>query len=94
MPAGEGALDGIADDALVLLIGPAGAGKSTWAAANVPPEAVISSDELRALVAGDAADQGATADAFRLLHGIVRARLVVLQHFAHRGHRNRQRLDF
>jgi predicted kinase len=62
-------------DALVLLVGPSGAGKSTWAARELPAEAVLSSDAFRALVAGDAADQAATADAFTVLHAVARARL-------------------
>jgi protein phosphatase len=61
--------------ALVLLIGPAGCGKSTWAARHFPPDQVLSSDAFRAMVAGDATDQSATADAFRLLHLATRARL-------------------
>lgn len=60
---------------LVILVGPAGAGKSTWAARHAPPGTVLSSDEMRAMVAGDAADQSASADAFRLLHAVVEARL-------------------
>jgi predicted kinase len=60
---------------LVLLVGPSGSGKSTWAARHLPPEAVLSSDHYRALVAGDAADQAASADAFKVLHAIARARL-------------------
>lgn len=65
----------IPDGALVLLVGAAGSGKSTWAAARFRPTQVVSSDELRARVADDAADQGATRDAFALLHAIVRARV-------------------
>lgn len=63
------------DDALVLLIGPAAAGKTTWAATHVRPSAVLSSDGFRELVADDASDQTASADAFRILHLVVRARL-------------------
>ena len=63
------------DDALVLLVGPSGAGKSTWAAARFPAEAILSSDAFRAQVAGDAADQSATADAFKVLDMVARARL-------------------
>jgi len=62
-------------DGLVLLIGPAGVGKTTWAMAHFPSHAIISSDALRELLSGDADDQGATRGAFRLLHTIVRARL-------------------
>lgn len=69
-------LDDLAPGTLVLLVGPAGAGKSTWAARQRPATAVVSSDALRAAVSDDPTDQGATADAFRLLHTIVRARLV------------------
>jgi protein phosphatase len=61
--------------ALVLLIGPAGCGKTTWAARQFGSHQVLSSDAFRAIVAGDAADQAASADAFRLLHQAVRARL-------------------
>jgi len=60
---------------LVLLVGPAGAGKSTFAARRYPGSWVVSSDALRAMVADDAADQRASADAFRLLHLVAAARL-------------------
>lgn len=68
-------IESLPDDALVLLVGPSGAGKTTWAAARFPSEAVLSSDAFRAQVAGDAADQSATADAFQVLHTVARARL-------------------
>jgi protein phosphatase len=67
--------DAIRAGTLVLLVGPAGSGKTTWAAAHHPETAIVSSDGLRAAVADDPTDQDATADAFRLLHAIVRARL-------------------
>lgn len=60
---------------LVLLVGPAGAGKSTYAARRYRPTEILSSDVFRALVADDPADQDANADAFRLLHAAARARL-------------------
>jgi len=66
---------GLPADALVLLVGPSGSGKSTWAARQLQPEQVLSSDACRHVVAGDAADQSATADAFKVLHVIARARL-------------------
>jgi predicted kinase len=67
--------DGWPRDALVLLVGPAGAGKSTWAADQFELDEILSSDAIRAQVAGDAADQSATADTFKVLHLIARARL-------------------
>jgi protein phosphatase len=65
----------IADPALVLLIGPAGAGKSTFAAAHFKPVEIVSSDHLRGLLANDPADQTASADAFRILTLMVAGRL-------------------
>ncbi len=63
------------DDAVVLLIGPAGSGKSTWARARFSQTQVVSSDALREMVSDDAADQDATRDAFAILHAIARARV-------------------
>ena len=65
----------IPEPALVLLIGPAGAGKSTFAAAHFKPVEIVSSDHLRGLLANDPADQSASADAFRILTLMVGARL-------------------
>jgi protein phosphatase len=56
------------DPSLVLLIGPAGAGKSTFARKHFRPTEVLSSDFFRGLVADDEADQSASRDAFDLLH--------------------------
>ena len=61
--------------AMVVLIGPSGAGKTTFAARHFARTEVVSSDECRALVSDDGADQAATPAAFRLLHAIVRERL-------------------
>lgn len=63
------------DPALVLLIGPSGAGKSTFAAKHFEPNEVISSDTLRGMLADDPADQGASAEAFRLLSILANGRL-------------------
>ena len=63
------------DPAFVLLVGPSGAGKSTFAAAHFKPTQVVSSDALRAVLTDDAGDQGASAEAFRLLAIIVNGRL-------------------
>jgi predicted kinase len=62
-------------NALVLLIGIAGSGKTTFARAHFAAPEIVSSDALRALVAGDPTDQTATDDAFELLHTIVGKRL-------------------
>jgi len=65
----------IPSDALVVLIGPTGSGKSTWAAAHARPEQVVSSDALRGTVGLHPTDQKASADAFAVLDRIVEARL-------------------
>lgn len=46
-----------AEPLLTLLIGPAGAGKSTWAARHAAPGSVVSTDALRAELLGDHRDQ-------------------------------------
>lgn len=61
--------------ALVLLVGVAGSGKSTFAARHFAPTQVLSSDALRAVVADDPKAQSATEDAFDLLHRILAMRL-------------------
>jgi predicted kinase len=58
-----------------VLIGAAGAGKSTLAARWFAPAAILSSDALRAIVSGDEADQAATRPAFAILHRRLRQRL-------------------
>lgn len=63
------------DDAMVMLIGPSGAGKSTFAASRFLPTEVLSSDAMRAMVADDPHDQGATDAAFELLHATLQLRL-------------------
>jgi len=67
--------DLIPGDALVVLIGPAASGKTTWAAAHFRPSQILSSDAFREMVADDQSDQSATPDAFRLLHLVAAARL-------------------
>lgn len=55
-------------DALVVLVGASGAGKTTFATRSFRPTEILSSDAFRAIVADDEADQGATRAAFELLH--------------------------
>lgn len=62
-------------NSLVLLIGPAGCGKSTFAAKHFKPTQVVSSDECRALISDDPADQTVSRAAFEILHHIVELRL-------------------
>lgn len=61
----------IPDPGVVVLAGPAGCGKSTFAARHFASQDVVSSDQARALVSGDAGDQAATPDAFGLLRYVV-----------------------
>src|SRR5579885_2982106 len=61
--------------ALVVLIGPSGSGKSSFGRRHFKPTEVISSDFCRGLVADDENDQGATEDAFAVLHFIAARRL-------------------
>ena len=65
----------IPDPALVVLIGPAGSGKSVWAAERYRLQEVVSSDRLRAVVGSGEHDLDASDDAFALLDHIVAARL-------------------
>ena len=62
-------------DALVLLIGIAASGKTSFAAKHFGPTEVLSSDAFRALIADDPSAQGATDDAFDLLHRTLEMRL-------------------
>ena len=65
---------GLPDPAVVVLVGAAGSGKSTWARARYREQEIVSSDELRGIVGSGRHDLDASADAFRLLDDIVAAR--------------------
>jgi protein phosphatase len=66
-------------NSLVLLCGPAGCGKSTFAARQFLPTQVVSSDECRALVSDDASNQKVTGHAFDLMHFIIEKRLLLVR---------------
>lgn len=65
----------IPDFSLVVLVGPTGSGKSTFARKHFLETEIISSDHCRALVCDDEADQSATDDAFELLRFTAGVRL-------------------
>jgi protein phosphatase len=61
--------------ALVLLVGVAGCGKSTFAGRWFIETEVVSSDRCRALICDDPHDQTVTGDAFSLLRHLIDRRL-------------------
>jgi predicted kinase len=62
---------------LVVLVGAAGCGKSTFAARHFRPTQVVSSDECLALISDDPANQRVSGHAFDLMHLIIEKRLLV-----------------
>jgi len=69
----------VADPSLIVLVGAAGSGKSTFAARHFAPAEILSSDAYRALIAGDETDQRATKPAFGRLHRELGQRLAAGQ---------------
>jgi len=67
--------DPLPDPALVVLVGAAGSGKSTWARAAYRAVEVVAADDLRALVGSGRHDLDASADAFALLDLVVAGRV-------------------
>ncbi len=65
----------IPEQALVLLVGLSGSGKSTFARQHFLPTEIVSSDHSRALISNDENDQSATQDAFELVHFLIKKRL-------------------
>ena len=65
----------IPDLALVILIGPAGAGKSTFAHKHFKPTEILSSDFFRGMVSDDENNQAVSKDAFEVLHFVAAKRL-------------------
>ncbi|MBT8241571.1 MAG: TIGR03560 family F420-dependent LLM class oxidoreductase [Acidimicrobiia bacterium] len=65
----------VAGNALIVLAGPSGSGKSNWAAEQFGPEQVVSTDALRAAVGFGEHDQRAGTDAFDLAALLIERRL-------------------
>src|SRR5579862_7509868 len=60
---------------LAVLIGPAGSGKSFFAAKHFLPTQIVSSDECRALISDDPSNQLVSDHAFDLMRFIIEKRL-------------------
>lgn len=65
----------IPHNALILGVGAAGAGKSTFYQRHFLPHQVVSSDEMRRLVCGDARQQSVSGAAFEVFHLLIEKRL-------------------
>jgi len=65
----------VPDPSLVVLCGPAGSGKTTFARRHFRDTAIVSSDRCRAMIADDEANIRVSRDAFELFHTIIEVRL-------------------
>ena len=60
---------------LLVLCGPAGSGKSTFAAQRFPSTTIVSSDHCRPMICDDENNQKVNRDTFELFHLIIQQRL-------------------
>lgn len=61
---------------LTLMVGPAGAGKSTWIESHVfAPDMILSSDSIRYQLCGTIKDQSRNEDVFEAMHTLAKERL-------------------
>lgn len=60
---------------LLVLCGPAGSGKSTFAAQRFAETTIVSSDRCRAMICDDENNQSVNRDTFELFHLIIQKRL-------------------
>lgn len=60
---------------LLVLCGPAGSGKSTFASQRFPATTIVSSDRCRGMICDDENSQAVNKDAFDLFHYILRKRM-------------------
>ena len=58
-----------------MLVGPAGCGKSSFAAKHFQPTQIVSSDDCREMICDDPDNQRVTPLAFELMHSIIEMRL-------------------
>lgn len=65
----------VPDPCLVVLCGPAGSGKTTFARRHFQETTIVSSDRCRAMIADDEADIGVSPDAFELFYTIIEMRV-------------------
>lgn len=62
---------------LLVLCGPAGCGKSTFAAQRFPATNIVSSDACRGMICDDETSQTVNRDAFDLFHYILQKRMLL-----------------